>query len=243
MKAKLICAVIGVGLLALAWVLPSLGWISSSSYEIPIHVLDSGGAESASTGYAHVGAAGQATPIGFSQSASYRNRAGYIAQLAAYVSPCRDEDEDGYEDETCGGDDCDDADPYVNPGAMEGSSADPTCADGIDNDCDGYVDTEDPDCAGYEFILELEAVYDAGYLKLYFLLGAPEPASWANYLILTDPTVKVLPLWRIPLPVIDPPMEIPVAFPLPSVGRIGIWSGLFTEEGTQAAVTEWVETD
>jgi hypothetical protein len=45
-----------------------------------------------------------------------------------------DEDEDGYISDECGGDDCDDSDPEVHPGAEE------VCLDGIDNDCDGEVD-------------------------------------------------------------------------------------------------------
>jgi len=55
-------------------------------------------------------------------------------------SPCADFDGDGYPDELCGGDDCDDADPDVNPGAVE------VCAGGIDDDCDGLVDWDDPNC-------------------------------------------------------------------------------------------------
>ena len=49
-----------------------------------------------------------------------------------------DADEDGFTVYV----DCDDLNPYVNPGADE------WCIDGIDNDCDGAVDSQDPDCAG-----------------------------------------------------------------------------------------------
>jgi hypothetical protein len=54
-----------------------------------------------------------------------------------------DADEDGYADEACGGDDCDDADPAVNPGATEKV---PFCSDQIDNDCDGLTDLQDAGC-------------------------------------------------------------------------------------------------
>ncbi len=54
-------------------------------------------------------------------------------------SDFEDDDGDGFVDVSCGGlgDDCDDRDPAVNPGA------DPSC-DGRDNDCDGAIDDGEP---------------------------------------------------------------------------------------------------
>ncbi len=57
-----------------------------------------------------------------------------------------DSDGDGFVDGACpDGFDCDDADPAVHPGA-EGPRGDATCADGLDNDCDGLVDAYDSSC-------------------------------------------------------------------------------------------------
>ena len=54
---------------------------------------------------------------------------------------CWDDDGDGYSSIECGGDDCDDTDETIHPGADE------VCDDAVDNDCDGAVDDDDPDCA------------------------------------------------------------------------------------------------
>ena len=69
-----------------------------------------------------------------------------VVEVALVATSCWDRDGDGYQDETCGGDDCDDSDPDVNPGATEGPAWDPTCSDGLDNDCNGDVDETDPSC-------------------------------------------------------------------------------------------------
>jgi hypothetical protein len=47
---------------------------------------------------------------------------------------CPDSDGDGYRDRACGGDDCDDTDPAVHPGAAD------VCLDGVDGDCDTVID-------------------------------------------------------------------------------------------------------
>ena len=63
---------------------------------------------------------------------------------------CIDDDLDGFYIPTCGSEcgplDCDDANPNVSPGAREGTAGDPTCSDGIDNDCDGAIDDLDSGC-------------------------------------------------------------------------------------------------
>ena len=66
-------------------------------------------------------------------------------------SDCVDHDGDGYGSPanfTCAQPelDCDDANPDVYPGAQEGPAGDPTCSDGLDNNCDGLMDAADPGC-------------------------------------------------------------------------------------------------
>jgi hypothetical protein len=73
----------------------------------------------------------------------------YLVGLA-----CEDIDADGYPAAWCGGDDCDDADPAVHPGATE------DCDDGIDGDCDGASDDADTDCGADE---ALESPFDGTY--------------------------------------------------------------------------------
>ncbi len=54
--------------------------------------------------------------------------------LTAHYTGCWDSDEDGFEDEICGGIDCDDTEASVNPWAKE------QIDNHIDDDCDGLVD-------------------------------------------------------------------------------------------------------
>lgn len=155
-----------------------------------------------------------------------------------------DADGDGWFGEESCGDDCDDTDPDVNPGAHEGPYGSPTCSDGIDNDCDGRVDSSDPDLGcGDSFTLELDASYTSGILNLVYTIGTPIPSTWSNFLILTDPTFYIVPLWEIPLPVIDPPMDITISIPLPSLGIVWILSVQGSETlPLEEYVLEWVDT-
>jgi hypothetical protein len=60
----------------------------------------------------------------------------------------KDDDDDTFIDAACGGNDCDDDDDEVNPNGVEGPEGSPSCADTLDNDCDGATDGEDLDCGG-----------------------------------------------------------------------------------------------
>ena len=163
---------------------------------------------------------------------------GYDMGADEYLEPdCRDLDLDGYGDQACGGSDCDDTDPDVYPGAIE------ICDNGIDDDCDGLVDANDPDC-GQKFTLEMDASYAAGTLSMNFTIGKTSswPTTWETYLILISPTVQVIPLWDIPLPAIHPPIDIPISFPFPSLGWIGLYSNLYAKFSVQVMDLEWVDT-
>jgi hypothetical protein len=62
--------------------------------------------------------------------------------------PCQvpDRDADGYDSIECGGTDCNDDNREVHPQAQEGPPQSDSCSDGLDNDCDGWIDGQDAEC-------------------------------------------------------------------------------------------------
>lgn len=69
---------------------------------------------------------------------------GVVCAESGCLDDCPDADGDGYADAACGGDDCDDANAEINPGAIE------VCdRDGVDEDCDPTTLGPDNDRDGY----------------------------------------------------------------------------------------------
>jgi MYXO-CTERM domain-containing protein len=60
-------------------------------------------------------------------------------QEGACEDTCSDVDGDGYLNQACGGDDCNDSNANIHPAATE------NCSNGLDDDCDGQID-RGPDC-------------------------------------------------------------------------------------------------
>ena len=119
--------------------------------------------------------------------------------------------------------------------------SDEICDDGVDNDCDGQSDGDDPDCPA-ELSLDLDAHYRVGTFYMEFTISTPEPVTWANYLILTDPTAFIVPLWEASLPALAPPFYCPVDFPCPSLGGVWVFSVLSTGGVPRDYALEWVDT-
>ena len=120
---------------------------------------------------------------------------------------------------------------------------------GYTTDIDGEPRANPPDIgadeAGVvvpEYVLELDASYGSGRLNLSYRLGTPEPAMWSNYLLLTNPTIQIIPLWVIWLPIVYPPLELPISFPYPSAGLVAVWTDLHTAAGFKAFDYDLVDT-
>lgn len=99
---------------------------------------------------------------------------------------CTDLDGDGFaiEGGECGPIDCDDTDPDVNPGAIEGPEGDRSCFDGLDNDCDGLTDDGgDPDCGAFRPLPDTgtELCYDNNIVIPCPAPGEPFYGQDANY--------------------------------------------------------------
>ncbi len=61
--------------------------------------------------------------------------------------------------------------------------------------------------------------YGGGTLSMNFTVGSTSAGTWNVYLVYNN---TLLPIISYPLPAIDPPIAIPIAFPFPSIGGIGV---------------------
>jgi len=61
-------------------------------------------------------------------------------------------------------------------------------------------------------------------------------------LILTQPSVQIIPLMTLPLPAIDPPVDIPISLSFPGMGIVGFYNGLYSAEGRVVSDLDWVDT-
>ena len=157
---------------------------------------------------------------------------GYDVGSDEFAGACWDFDGDGFLEAQCGGGDCDDSDPDVNPDEPEGPLLN---CDGIDNDCDGEIDEL---CT--VFTLDLDADYAAGRLELDFTLATPIAVTWSNFVIIQSAPFFIK-LWSISLPAIAAPTSMPISFAFPGLGVIGIFSDFTTAGGIQAVALEFVD--
>jgi hypothetical protein len=95
-------------------------------------------------GVAIVDQTGLVTGVGVGEAqivATYDGVAGLaVVEVEGEAPACVDADGDGFDSVVCGGSDCDDSNPDVNPAIVEDHYT--NCGDGIDHDCDGV----DPFC-------------------------------------------------------------------------------------------------
>jgi len=95
---------------------------------------------------------------------------------------------------------------------------------------------------GPRWALEIDSVYEAGSVSIDYVIWTPEPAIWVMALILTQPSIQVIPLWIQLLPALDLPADIPIVLPFASIGVIGFYSGLYSAEGREVSDLDWVDT-
>lgn len=79
-----------------------------------------------------------------------------------------------------------------------------------------------------------------GTLSLNFNLGTVTPVTWNVFLSLQNSTVR---LWSLPIPAVDPPVQIPVSIPgFPALGRIGVLTTFVNSSGIVCSSWRTVNT-
>ena len=94
-------------------------------------------------------------------------------------------------------------------------------------------------CQWGEWLIELDLSYELYQITLDYKLGTVDRSLWSTFLILTVPSIQVVPIWKIPLPVVHPPIEFEVKFSLPVQGWLGIVTALSREGTLQAEANTW----
>lgn len=87
--------------------------------------------------------------------------------------------------------------------------------------------------------LNMALSHSEGSLDMSFEIGTPEPAVWHMWLIFQ---AQFIPLWSIPLPVVNPDIPVDFSIPFPDLGKVGFITTLTTSEGITCADLELVDT-
>ena len=89
-------------------------------------------------------------------------------------------------------------------------------------------------------MLEQDASYLRGNLRLDYVVGSATAATWSTWLFAYGTGV---PAWSIALTQpLEPPVAFPVTFPLPSLGTIGVLSFLSDAGGLSCVDFDLVDT-
>ena len=145
----------------------------------------------------------QITNNAYNDSESRINNNGYVVwsggnglgQEIFLSFPCSlddDYDGDGYISSACGGNDCHDGDPGVNPGMSESEAAS-NCSDWKDNDCDGNPDCHDPDCPACPPCSGSAAASTLGVDRAH---GTSDLGKHLAYFLLPVGAVLAIGIWR-----------------------------------------------
>ena len=78
------------------------------------------------------------------------------------------------------------------------------------------VETRAASGGGVSWLLQQDVLYSSGILNLNYSIGTPAPSTWATWVILTEPTVQLIPAWAIAIPPLNPPFSLPLSTPFRS---------------------------
>jgi hypothetical protein len=87
--------------------------------------------------------------------------------------------------------------------------------------------------------LDAQLAYIAGNLDLSFVVGTPAPAMLGVWLVVSNNVIPII--VDVPLPALDQPIAIPVSFPLPSLGTLGVLATLVDAGGLSCS--DWATVD